>query len=301
MTQPDPPVYSAHDLGSQWLNEYLERAEALAEGRALGPSTGLPEVDSALGGYLTPGIHTLQGPPGVGKTAFVNQTAADCGCAAISLSTEMSPVENFIRHGSRITGTKMSELHDPSLDLSRLIDIALETAEQLGGLTFVDARTRVADLPFIVRLAERVRRDLRHPLLLVIDSFQVWARMTALGGLTSEYEQISSAIRMMADLSATSNIAVLAVAHRNRAGQERGGLYASKGSGDIEYASETIFELTSNGDDRPNASGERGMLLTVHKNRSGQAGGRFQLAFRGDYQKFTIPQKGRRRSVNSTG
>jgi hypothetical protein len=73
---------------------------------------------------------------------------------------------------------------------------------------------------------------------------------------------------------------------RNRQGQVKGGLYAAKGSGDLEYASETVMELTPDG--HPDYDGVTKVQLSLHKNRHGSQGVDIDLRFSGRLQEFTV-------------
>jgi len=123
-------------------------------------------------------------------------------------------------------------------------------------------------------------------LLAVIDSLQVWARAGAMGGFASDYDLITSGVHAARSFAIKLESPVLLVSHRSRAGQDRGGLFASKGSGDIEYAAETVFELSRNTDAKPDRNGEVPVTLTILKNRHGNAGGEILLYFSGALQSF---------------
>ncbi len=291
-----PKVCRLADLVEGLLTEHEMLRAAKAEGRAMGPVTGFAELDVTLGGYLPNGISVLQGPPGVGKTALALQTIASCGCTAVYVSAEMAPTELLRRAISRLTQTKLSRLRDPDLDTMELGDLALDTVNALSHVVLIDARVGIASLRFIERVVNRNRAD-KQPLLVVVDSLQTWARSTATGhNPVIEYELVTNGIQQLSELASSSKFAMLAVSHRHRAGQEKGGLHASKGSGHVEYLAEALLELTTEGDGRPDAAGARAMKLVVLKNRGGQVGTRIDLNFRGDFQEFSVARKGRRRT-----
>jgi replicative DNA helicase len=116
--------------------------------------------------------------------------------------------------------------------------------------------------------------DAKH-ILVVIDSLQVWAGsarfyMPQFQTMT-EYDLINMALRNAKSIASALACPVVAISHRNRAGQE-GGLHASKGSGDVEYQSETVMDLVRDKDSGPNETGEFAVDLIVHKNRHGSVG-----------------------------
>jgi len=50
-------------LLDDFLAETTERWEARRDHQPLGPVTGFPALDRALGGFLAPGLHVLHGGP----------------------------------------------------------------------------------------------------------------------------------------------------------------------------------------------------------------------------------------------
>jgi replicative DNA helicase len=62
------------------LSVAMADAEAAHEsrltGKPRGPVTGFKILDTELGGAFAPGVHSINGDPGAGKTAFVLQVAA---------------------------------------------------------------------------------------------------------------------------------------------------------------------------------------------------------------------------------
>src|SRR4051794_21962781 len=80
---PAPRLLRLRDLAVDLAADAEARHAARAAGTPLGPVTSLPRLDDRLGAALPPGLHSLHGQPGVGKTAFLLQVAAQCGCPAL--------------------------------------------------------------------------------------------------------------------------------------------------------------------------------------------------------------------------
>lgn len=103
----------------------------------------------------------------------------------------------------------------------------------------------------------------------------------------AEYDLVNSGLEEAASLARHLGSPVLLISHRNRVGQEKGGMHASKGSGAIEYESESIIDLTPKKDHAPDPmTGERGVVAEVAKNRHGISGVRVSLVFHGRLQEF---------------
>jgi replicative DNA helicase len=289
----NPKSYSLWDLAGNYHLDLLAKLEARAEGRVLGPVTGLSVVDDALGGHLPPGVNVLTGAPGAGKTALAVQVAAACGINAVYVTVETTPFDIFERVivGRASPSLLLSTLRSGGIDPDQLVDeigLALDPAPPI---VLVDARAAVADEGFVDGIIKRHTVD-NLPPLLVVDSLQVWARSLCHSSRPlSEYELITEGVKILSRLAADKPVSILALSHRNRAGQERGGMFAGKGSGDIEYAAESLLELQNQPDSKPDARGEVAVDLRLVKNRRGAAGQVFKLKFKGEKQSFRLEEE----------
>lgn len=262
---------------------------ARQEGRPRGPVTGLSRLDEALGGFLQPGLHVLQAAPGAGKTTFALQAASTCQFPSLIVSAEMPTIELFRRLIARETQTFLGKLKSGELGPREVERLAITTAERLPQVAIMDALRAFASPETIRDAAAALRERLGAAhCLIVIDSLHVWARSSRspMSAPVSEYDALNAALVGAADIAADIACPVLLVAHRNRAGQEKGGLHSSKGSGDIEYLAETIIDLDRKQDDMPDAKGEVRVKARIHKNRNGQAGIGVDLQFSGRLQRF---------------
>lgn len=290
-TAATPRVVQLSDLISDFVADTEAAALALGSGRPRGPVTSLRSLDDALGGFLAPGVHILQAAPGAGKTAFALQTAARCEFPALFVSAEMGVLELFRRLISRETGTFLGKLKTGELGASEAMRLAVRTVEKVPHLAIMDA-TRGHAAPELIRDAAeglRSRAQAAH-VLVIVDSLQIWARgaRSARGELSAatEYDLINAALDSISDIAADLNCPVLAVSHRNRAGQKEGGMHAGKGSGDLEYMAETVIDLNRDKDAQPDAQGEVGVTVAIHKNRHGSPGVTFPVRFCGRLQEF---------------
>jgi len=284
-----PKVTLLSDLISDFVADTEAAAASRKTGIPRGPVTGLSALDEALGSYLNPGVHTIQAAPGAGKTAFGLQTAARCQFPALFVTAEMPVLELFRRLVSRETGTFLGKLKTGELGGQEAMRLALRTAEKAPHLALMDG-TRTHASPGMIRdaaegLKERI--GAAH-VLVVIDSLQIWARTGRIGGgdMASEYDLINGALGAASGIAADLSCPVLVISHRNRAGNRSdGGLHSAKGSGDVEYLSETVLDLTRK-DEQPDAAGEVEVKLSIHKNRHGIPGVSLPLRFCGRLQEF---------------
>jgi len=283
-----PKVTLLGDLVGELLADNAARQEAMRLGRPLGPTTGLDSIDEALGGHLVPGVHILQAAPGSGKTAFCLQSVSQIGYPALFVSAEMPVLELFRRLIARETRTDLTPLKKGHYSNLVVSELAQRTAQRIPHVAILDATAAYVSPQAILETAQLVqRRTEMEKMLVVIDSLQVWARSAGESG-DSEYDLVNHGLKAARTLAATLKAPILAVSHRNRAGQKVGGMFAGKGSGDIEYAAETVMDLDipNQANALPDQSGNLSRELTIHKNRHGQAGETFNLKFCGKYQHF---------------
>jgi replicative DNA helicase len=275
------PVFSLAALA-----EVAEAATARAEaarlaGRQLGPSTGLGGLDTAIGGFLAPGLHVVHGAPAVGKTAFALQVAATCGAPALYVSAEMAAVELFLRVTARVSGAYLARLRSGELDTGARSQFFGAAVAACPALSIADATEVSAPLDQIAEAIAAIRGE--EAPLLVIDSLHEWAAAVAPEGIT-EYEGLNWALRAVRDYARREGVAVLAIAERNRTGMN-GGMNAAAGTRKFEYGGHTIIDLQP---DEGSVAGQWPMViaLTLHKNRSGSAG-QILLEFDGRTQTYT--------------
>jgi len=257
---------------------------ARLSGQPRGPISGLPKVDAELGGALPPGLHIIHGQPGAGKTAFVLQLAGSCGCPALFISCEMSPLELLRRSTARVTGTYLRRLKTGELPPGDSLALAKRTIAACPQLVLADATRAFAD-PGWLRDAALATRGEEQNLLVVLDSVHTWA--DAAPGAAAEYEALNAALASLRALGHMLDCPVLAVAERNRVSMKGGGLNAGAGTRKLEYCAETVLDLARDPDASPDAAGEVPVQLVFAKNRNGAAGKKVELLFNGALQKFT--------------
>lgn len=253
-------------------------------GRPGGPITGIPALDSALGGYLACGLHVLHGAPGTGKTALALQIAASCQAPALVVTAEMAPVELARRIIARTTDTPLGDLRSGALDGPAVLALGRRAAGTVPWLAILDATQgpapTVEDLAVALdavrnlarRGGEHGRLALDTGALLVIDSGHAWATGLDAPGVT-EYDRLNAAINGLHGLARAENVPILVTAERNRASMQSGGQNAAAGTRAWEYRAETVLDLRDDdgkdGQVGPDASTARRVTIGIHKNRHG--------------------------------
>jgi len=285
-----PRAYRLGDLLDDWDAYATEAHEAWLGNRPRGITTGLDRVDHELGGPLQPGLHYIQGGPGVGKTAFALQVACQCGSPAIYVTCEMTPLELFRRITARVTGTYLGRLKSGELAPDQARTLARQAVAACPNLVVLDctrghipafAPAINPDALNLYDLANMIRGDSPH-MLVAIDSLHSWADRARFE--MTEYEYLNAAIGTLTSLASMLTCPVIAIVERNRQSMDRGGLSGGAGTRKIEYSAETVLELDAQ--ERPDAHGEAPVSLRISKNRGGLAGQSIELRFHGALQRY---------------
>ncbi|OWQ83594.1 hypothetical protein CDN99_26045 [Roseateles aquatilis] len=280
------------------LGPSCDRYNDLAAGNVPpGVSTGIVELDKALGGGLREGkVIVIAARPGVGKSSLSEQillSAAKAGHVALFLSQEMERDELTDRAVSNLGGIGFSRLQNGNLtdaEWSRL-GAAVDALAKLplyfddqAALTLQDIRAKAMSL----------RRDgLR---VLVVDYIQLCAgaRGARTENRNAEIEEISRGLKKLAkDLKLT----VLVLSQLNRKVESRATpeptLADLRDSGAIEQDADGIVFLW-----KVRVYEDRKLIaLSVPKLRNGQDGARLGLDFQGYYQRWQISKE----SIASSG
>ena len=246
--------------------------------------TGLPKLDRELGGALTPGQHVLHAGPGAGKTALALQIAATCGVPALYVTCEMSPLELLRRVTARVTGVFLGRLRSGELTPAESLRLAQQAVAAAPDLVLADATRAFATPTWIEEVARITRRDVRD-VLIAIDSVHSWADGAA--GEATEYERLGWALSALRTLAGTLNCAILAIAERNRASIQNGGLSAGAGSRKFEYGGESVWDLSQEKEAVADTWGQVAVTLSLVKNRNGAPGRKIPLKFNGPLQRFS--------------
>lgn len=284
------------DMLIKSFDTFSERIEsARLTGAKIGPVTGFSQVDNELCGAFYPGLHVVTGNTGAGKTAFCLQIACQCGCPALYVTCEMSPIELLRRIAARVTDTPLHKFKNPACcisaaEMKQRARIAVESAPELviadSTLAFWDRRSLLEQASMMRDISES------EHLLIVIDSLHSWASWLNI----EEYDRLNLALKSLRELASELECPVLYIAEQsktaNRANSKGQDLGSSAPAGfrGIEYGAETVIGLRAEVDElgRPisDAYGCTPVTLTFHKNRNGAAGKPISLSFDGALQRF---------------
>ncbi len=267
------------------LDALFETMWARRNGEETALRTPWAPVDALLGGGLWPGMYTLVGGTGSGKTQWAVQVsveAAKRGKSVLYLALELSREDLAARVLGAVSGVAWSRILRGTLEDAE-VAVVTEAARGVAGLPF---HTECGP-PFgysVETLAARAWA--LRPAVIVIDYLQLCAGRNGEEPRTV-VGRVSYWARLLARDLGASVIVLSSTARANYGdlvndpSRDAGDLVGlGKESGEIEYAADAVMVLARNAD-RP-----RSRVLVLSKNRHGPVG-RAELDWNGHC--FTAP------------
>jgi replicative DNA helicase len=275
------PSYIADLLGSR-----CDYYNDLAAGNVQpGLSTGIPDIDRAIGGGMRPGkVIVLAARPGVGKTSLAMQIllhVAKSGETAAMLSQEMEKAELADRlvanEGSigygRLCDGKLSDSEwsrlGPAMDALNALPLVIDDQ---AALTLHDIRTKAFGI-----------KGLR---VLAIDYLQLCAASKGASKHETRNDVISAISRGIKALAKDLGITVILLSQLNRDVERRAtpepNLADLRDSGAIEQDADAIAFLWR----ARSYQSHTIVAMSVPKCRQGQPGARLAMEFQGHYQRW---------------
>lgn len=299
------------DSEMQFLDNYFEEIMNAKEDTCI--KTGLPRFDTALGGGFFPGVYTMGGMPGAGKTAIANVISdliAQNGNLSCVFSLELSKKEILNRSISQISFNKSFK---GNLNLEELTNNALTMNDMKRHHKLNSNPTKVAMLKecfdyykekiapnkIIVKqdivgtsasyirniLLDIVTRENRKPFV-IVDYLQKLKSDSSRDNM----QAVSDNIAMLKQISIDLEIPILVITSYNRGGYLIGAnMSQGKGSGDIEYTSDCMIAVQYKGCNKEGFSQKdldelmeqdiRELELVFIKNRNWKVGIKTELTY----------------------
>ncbi len=193
-----------------------------ADGKLIGVTTGLVDLDARLGGLHNSDLVILAGRPSMGKTALgltIAEAAARSGKQVAVFSLEMSREQlahRSISAASGIEGARLRQGTASGADVARAVEAGAEIKalpihiDDTGGLSVAQIRTR----------ARRVKR--KHGLsLIVIDYLQLMRGPGTGRGLENRVQEVSEITRGLKALAKELDVPILALSQLSRKVEDR--------------------------------------------------------------------------------
>lgn len=275
--------------------------------------TGFPQLDEALGGGFTVGLHVVGAVSSLGKSTLVLQIADNltaAGYHVIFVSLEMAPVnlasklisrQTYIDAGRNLRMAKTSRqlTGEASKDFDEDEWEACQTAantvmNRLGELKVLDSAKRRITVDDIEREVERHIRLTGERPVLVVDYLQILPAPRNSKFFTDKQVVDYNVARFRAIANA-HDIPIIIISSFNRSSYDtQASLQAFKDSGNIEYSADTLIGLQAFGIGKPNfdpdkakAAIPRQIELVILKQRYGPVGQSIRYEFLPQYNHFT--------------
>jgi len=275
------------------VSEMLDEAEEAREhyqatGDPIrGVKTGISRLDEITGG-LKAGLTALAGPPGVGKTSFVLQIAADAadsGVPAVYVTFENSP-KQLARKGTGADGNlNPRDIKRGKVPLKKVRKAAAKWEERTEKIAYVEGSAELEPGDIRVKAKRHMAQHGADRCLIVADYLQLWAKAARyLRGLGEAREKVQTMGNDLTELGRRLNSPVVGISSQPKSAYEgnkaRDDLSTLKESGDLEYSADLVAVLTED-PNRQATDPAVPVSLNVAKHRNGETG-RVELIFRPD-------------------
>lgn len=258
---------------SDFAAALLDEVNAYIDGnRKPGLSTGLTDLDRALGGLKGGKLYILAGRPGMGKSSLGLQTAIVAGRqgkTVLYFSLEMMGVELTIRMVSAQTGLDGKKIEEGSFtgDDYNLFNSGLDEVRKWP--VYIDDRTRTVE-GIRARATLQAADELD---LIVVDYIQ---RVQVGKGFDNRNAEVGAVSAMLKDLANDLNIPVVTIASLNRQTENRADkrpmLSDLRDSGDLEYDADVVLFIYRDEIYNPDTELQGVAEIAISKHRGGQTG-----------------------------
>ena len=259
----------------QGIEEARQTFEAQGD-HVTGVRSGLAGLDNILGGFQA-GLNILAGGPGVGKTTFALQIAADASSAGVPVlyvTFENGPeslTEKGICAAGKLNSRDVRRGQASAGDVERAAARWRQKAERLA---IIEGRSTLSRGQIRGKARRLMNRFAAERCLIVVDYLQLYAKaakdLRGLGSLREKVEVMGNELR---DVAVRLRCPVLAIASLSRGDNnyDRPTLSSLKESGDIEYSADTVMLLAPD-PEGVNMDPAVPLTLRVAKNRHGETG-----------------------------
>lgn len=286
-------------------------------------ATGFTELDEALSGGFSAGLHGIGAISSAGKSTLVLQMAenmANMGEHVLYFSLEMAKEDIAAKAISRQTFldtpldqrlAKTSAMLQTEKIASKfsaaewaIITESAEKVERRGEkITIIDSRSEEKDIVKIGQYIENFVFSYNIKPIVVIDYLQILRLPDCMRGLTDK-QMIDYNVAQLKTLSDRFDLPIILISALNRDNYNKEASFkAFKDSGNIEYSCDTLMALQFKGVggenfdiDKEKAKQVKDMELYVLKQRYGRTGQKISLRFTSEFNFFeeNSEKKGRK-------
>lgn len=232
----------------QVMDETLSRLQYMQAGGASGVSSGIPAIDSIVGGWQRGNLIVVAARPSIGKTALATAMAADAAIqqkkSVAIFSMEMSREEIGSRLVSSLSGVSLHDIRHGQLDMSALTSV-LDVAK---GIRESGLRVEDSSIASPSEMRSKCRRlKSEHGLdLVIVDYLQLMApdKSNKEGNRVYDVADISRGLKALAR---ELDVPVIALSQLSRSSEYRENnepkLSDLRDSGAIEQDADVVLML----------------------------------------------------------
>jgi len=232
--------------GQAWADvaakSFTRKRQAREDGRRLGPTSGIAQLDASMDGECLPvGVTVITGGPGSGKTALALQAAVQNKniCPVLYVSAEMGTDVVFHRLVANLTDTYIYKFSG-KLSEQEYHEIVAQALPDMSHILHIKDRNEFITVDALRATAIAQKGD-HEFMLIVIDSFHSWA----IADVTKEEERelFERLLRELGALAEELNASIMLIAEQNRASAQVAGLSSAAGTRKFEYCAELVINL----------------------------------------------------------
>src|SRR5919109_736705 len=254
-----------------------------------GVPTGYEDLDRLTAGLQPSDLIIVAGRPGMGKTAFALNIAANAaygGVGAAVFSLEMAKEQLVLRmlcSEARVNSSKVRSGYLGERDFPQLAKAAGRLHE---APIYIDDTPAISVLELRAKARRLVRDRSKKIGLIVVDYLQL---MRGMGGANNREQEISEISRSLKALAKELNIPVIAISQLNRRVEDRGDrrpmMSDLRESGAIEKDADVIMFIYRDEVYNKNADEKGKAEVIIAKQRNGPTD-TITLTFIGEYTRF---------------
>ena len=255
-----------------------------------GVPTGYQDLDKITAGLQPSDLIIVAGRPGMGKTAFALNIAANaayCGVGAAIFSLEMSKEQLVLRmlcSEARVNSSKVRSGYLGERDFPQLAKAAGRLHE---APIYIDDTPAISILELRAKARRLLRDHTKQVGLIVVDYLQL---MRGMGNANNREQEISEISRSLKALAKELRVPVMALSQLNRKVEDRTGrkpqMSDLRESGAIEQDADLImFIYREELYDKNNQDIKGKAEVIIEKQRNGPTG-TINLTFLGEFTRF---------------
>lgn len=263
-------VRNTEEVLASILSNLEAAQERAADGKVLGVTSGVPDIDNVTLGWQPSKVYTLAARPAVGKTALAIGFAFDSQVPTLVFSMEMDAEELVERRLMPEAGVSAYKAKRGRLTDDDWGAITAKTGDLARVPLWVDDRPGLG-IHEVRSVARKMKS--KHDIGLILVDYLQLAHGVGLNRNANREQEVAQISRGMKEMAKELKVPVIALSQLNRIkATERPGLENLRESGSIEQDSDVVMFLWRD-EDLPNGEPSRVVNWAIEKHRGGPLSG----------------------------